>query len=289
MKQTLLATIVTLGLSETSIAEETRIVLPISLDTGRPVISAMIDDHGPYTFTIDTGTSQYGMGSLNPAITETLGRDPDNFARVSSGPGSTPVEVPLFEIDSLVAGGQDFGSVSLMSFGAGPAARMATDGLISPSAFASHVTEFDYAREEFRILDSPSVEPESWIAFTDRAPMLFTTIEVGGIEMPAVIDTGAPGALSVPQRYEGQLATDGPAERVGKVELIGRIMDIRRAPMEFMLEVSDADFPLESIRFNPFRYANIGSGALRGTTLIIDWPNERWAIIGESTPLYFQP
>ena len=107
--------------------------------------------------------------------------------------------------------------------------------------------------------------------------------------MPAIIDTGAPGALSVPQRYEDQLETDGPAERVGQVDLVGRTMDIRRAPMEFLLEVSEADFPLESIRFNPFRYANIGSGALRGTTLIIDWPNERWAIIGESTPHYFQP
>lgn len=289
MKQTLLATVAMLWFSGTTIADETRIVLPMSLDTGRPVISAMIDGHGPYTFTIDTGTSRYGIGSLNPTIAETLERAPDNIARVSSGPGSTPVEVPLFEFDSLIAGGQDFGSVSLMSYGAGPASRMATDGLIGPSAFNGYVTEFDYAQGEFRILDIPSVEPVNWIGFTDRAPMLFTSIEVGGLEMTAVIDTGAPGALSVPRRYEDQLDLDGPAETVGQVELIGRTMDIRRAPLEFALEVSDADFPLESVRFNPFPYANIGSGALRGTTLIIDWPNERWAIIGESTPRYFQP
>lgn len=187
------------------------------------------------------------MGSFNFVIIEIFGCDFDNFVWVSSGFGFIFVEVFLFEIDSFVVGGQDFGSVFLMSFGVGLVVWMVIDGLISFFVFVSYVIEFDYVCEEFWILDFFSVELESWIVFIDCVFMLFMMIEVGGIEMFVVIDIGVLGVLSVFQCYEGQLVMDGLVECVGKVELIGCIMDICWVLMEFMLEVSDVDFLLEFI------------------------------------------
>ena len=81
----------------------------------------------------------------------------------------------------------------------------------------------------------------------------------------------------------------GPVRVIARARTIDREFEIKGAPIDVTARVGDATIPLRQLQFFDLPFANIGTGALRGLYLEIDWGRERFALSGSASPVELQP
>jgi hypothetical protein len=132
-------------------------------------------------------------------------------------------------------------------------------------------------------------EDATWIPFGPSAPILDAEVRIGEAVTPAHIDTGAPHVISLPETMAAELPLTSPIEVIGMARTIDREFEIKGASLEGVTAyLGDAEIPLGRVTFFDLPFANIGTAALRGLTLEIDWVNERYAIKGVADPAPMQ-
>ncbi|WP_447727070.1 aspartyl protease family protein [Sphingomonas koreensis] len=173
-------------------------VLPLEiLPSGHPVVQVSIDGSAPKRFVIDTAAS---TTTIMPKLRAGM---PGLVAKASGAPlngaaGLTHVETAV--VGQLQVAGHRFRSPELLLLPPGPTDRLGIDGILGADIIASFAVEMDIPGRSWRM--TPKIEAGMldglsasvpFVLDDQRAPRL--TIRINGVEMPAVLDTGARGTI----------------------------------------------------------------------------------------------
>lgn len=167
------------------------------LRSGHPVVQVSIDGSAPRRFVIDTAASST---TILPRLRADM---PGLVAKPSAEPldgaaGSVDVETTI--VGQLQTGGHMLRSPELMLLPPGPSDRLGADGILGADIIADFAVEMDMPGRRWRM--TPKMEAATLdglsasVPFTlddQRAPRLM--IRINGVEMPAILDTGARGTV----------------------------------------------------------------------------------------------
>lgn len=167
------------------------------LPTGHPVVQVRIDGSAPRRFVIDTAASST---TIMPKLRADM---PGLVAKRSDTPldgaaGRTEVETAV--VGQLQVAGHLFRSPEMMLLPPGPTDRLGVDGILGADIIADYAVEMDMPGGRWRM--TPKVDAVMLDGLTasvpfvlddQRAPRL--TVRINGVEMPAVLDTGARGTI----------------------------------------------------------------------------------------------
>lgn len=167
------------------------------LPSGHPVVQVGIDGSAPKRFVIDTAASSTTiMPKLRaemPALVAKLSDDP-----VDGAAGRVDVETTV--VQQVDVAGHCFRSPELMLLPPRPTDHLGVDGILGADIIADFAVELDMPGRRWRM--TPKVEagmldglPAAVPFVLDdmRAPRL--TIRLNGVEVPAILDTGARGTI----------------------------------------------------------------------------------------------
>lgn len=167
------------------------------LPSGHPVVQVSIDGSAPKRFVIDTAASSTTiMPKLRaemPGLVAKLSDDP-----VDGAAGRVDVETTV--VRQVGVAGHGFRSPELMLLPPGPTDHLGIDGILGADLIADFVVELDMPGRSWRM--APKVEAGMldglsasvpFVLDEMRAPRL--TISLNGVEVPAILDTGARGTI----------------------------------------------------------------------------------------------
>ena len=167
------------------------------LPSGHPVVQVSLDGSAPRRFVIDTAASTTtilpGLRARMPGLVARKSEQPLNGAS-----GATDIE--MSKIDRLTVEGRDFSGVDMILLPPSPVDGLSVDGILGADVIADFVVELDMPSRSWRMV--PKLDPAmiagmaASLPFTlddQRAPRL--TIKINGVEVPAVLDTGARGTI----------------------------------------------------------------------------------------------
>ncbi|WP_158266234.1 aspartyl protease family protein [Allosphingosinicella deserti] len=176
-----------------STAAETLEVLP----SGHPVARVSIDGSAARRFVIDTAAS---TTTILPALRAQM---PDLVGKAGGAPlngASGTVEIETVAVDRIEVDGCSFEDVELLLLPPGPVDKLGVDGILGADLIADFAVEIDIPARQWRLAaaaDAAMLEGLSqgvpFVLDAQRAPRL--TIRLNGIEVPAVLDTGARGTI----------------------------------------------------------------------------------------------
>lgn len=258
---------------------------PMSLETGRPVVQMSLNGQGPYDIILDTGTN--GDLLVSGALADALDLRPRGETEIRSPMGGDPARARVYRVGTLSLDGFRVRDVRTRALIGGDMMTPGADGVIGPSRFAGHVVEMDFRSDELRVGRRPSVavEEEDWLPLGPSAPLLDAEMRLARQSFPALIDTGNPGVLVLPEEAAARLPLKrGPAP-IGEGRTVDRVFRVTAAPLNAQARLSGAVIPVRAAHFGPLPVANLGAGAMRGTLLIMDWPNRRYALLGRAAPV----
>jgi predicted aspartyl protease len=260
---------------------------PFEVSTGRPMVQLTVNGEGPYPFVLDTGAP--GL-IVRPALVDKLGLEVVGTTQVNSPLGGTPVEARQMRVDSISLGGAAVTNLEAIVLDHLGKAGLGM-GIIGPSLFREHgPLQLDFRGNTVTIGDDAKpAGAQTWLSFGESAPLLDVPVQIGELRIDGHIDTGSPGVLAIPSRFEDQLPLKGPVRTVGMARTVDAEFEIRAAPIETSVRVGDAEIPLREVHLAELPVANLGTAGLRGLSLHVDWENERFALTGVAEPVAEQP
>lgn len=265
--------------------QQPEVMVQFELDTGRPVVQAYVNGQGPYPFVFDTGAP--GL-IIRKHLSDKLSLEVVDQKKVGSPAGGTPISADIVRVDQVSLGGAQVEAINatVIDFG-GPDLG---GGIIGPAVFKEFGRlAMDFEKNTIEIGGEIKNQNTHWTRFGQSAPLLDMTLVIEGVEIAAHLDTGAPHIISVPKQFADQLPLAGPVKTVAKGRTIDREFEILGAPIDSMAKLGGATIPLTQLQFFDLPFANIGTGALRGLYLEIDWVADRFYLEGEAKPVTLKP
>lgn len=250
------------------------------LDSGRPMVQLMVNGKGPYAFVLDTGSPSL---LVMQSLVDELGLEVVGSDELESPMQGTPVEVDVVRVESIALGAAAVGDLEAMvldmeGHGLG-------SGVVGPVLFREHgALTLDFESNTIALGEDSIGDAGTWLPFGASAPLLDVPVRIGDVVIEGHLDTGNPGVLSVPNRFEDRLPLSGPVRTVGRARTVDAEFEIRGAPIDESVQVGDAEIPLSQIMLSAIPVANLGTAGLRGLVLHVDWENERFALTGTADP-----
>lgn len=189
---------ITLALASALISAAPAAAGPLEvLPSGHPVVQVSIDGSAPRRFVIDTAAS---TTTILPQLRKQmpgLGAHKDDQP-LSGASGATEIE--LSKIDRLAVEGRDFRQIDMVLLPPSPVDGLGVDGILGADVIADFTVEMDMPGRRWRMTpqaDARMLEGMTasvpFVLDSARAPRL--TIKLNGVEVPAVLDTGARGTI----------------------------------------------------------------------------------------------
>ncbi len=164
--------------------------VPIAFDNeGRPVGQVLLNGRGLFSMVIDTAGQRAGLGS---GLVNELGIRPMNGQAMLHG-SSGAHAISLYMLDSVAFAGHEreqLVATALLHRNTSTAA-----GILGADFFEGRTVIFDFARARLSV-GKPI--PTAWHSHNARllhGVFAVTPIQIGGLEVQAVIDTGAKASL----------------------------------------------------------------------------------------------
>lgn len=253
------------------------ITAPYTVENGQQIVQLYLNGKGPFGFVFDTGAAGLIVSSAlrDQLQLQTAGTDTAN------SPGGEGFEVEVVTLDAVGLAGAQVSDVEATVMERLP---FGVPGVIGPSVFRDYGRfAIDFPKGEMKIGGEVHDWPnKTWIPFGADAPLLDIDLHIGGQIIPAHIDSGAPQALALPEKYEVNMALVAPAVVVGKASTIDRTFDIKEAAIDLSLDIGDARIDLNRVTLFDMPYGNIGFAGLSGLFLEIDWQGRRFALRGNT-------
>jgi predicted aspartyl protease len=257
--------------------------IPMDVRSGRPVILAQIGDGPAVEVEFDTGASG---AVISKAMADQLKLPVVGEAMMRSPFGNEPVKAKLVSLGSLKIGGAMATRLdAIVEENAdfrGPNARL----VIGPTMFTDHVVTFDYVNG--RVMLSPKAPKNitNWLSMGEGG-FLETTADIGGKSYKMHIDSGAPGALTLPRAAFDDLAVKPELKTFAKMRTVDKEFSVDVGTLNLDAVVAGVPVRLGDTLFADVPFANLGSQALKQFSIVIDNPGKRWALVAPKgmTPL----
>jgi len=222
------------------------------LPSNHPVAEVGIDGQGPYRFVIDTAASGTAVvPRLRAALSGSL--RPAGPAPLDGVSGRAQIET--VSIARLTADGRTFRDLRAVALPASSVDKLGVDGILGADVVAHYALEMDLAGRGWRIAET--LGPEAYRGMHAPVPIELTAgkapklmVRVDGIEMPAILDTGARGTMMnwAAARALG-LTPDTPGLKPADAVKGATSHETPSVSATFaMLAVGDARFPDRSVR-----------------------------------------
>jgi predicted aspartyl protease len=249
-----------------------------------------IDGRGPYRFVIDTAAS--GTAVL-PKLRATLATSlqPDAPAPLDGVSGRAQIET--VRLPRLTADGRTFRNLRAVALPVSSVDKLGVDGILGADVVANYVLEMNMAGRTWRMAES--LEPSAYRRMHAPVPIELTAgkapklqVRVDGVEMPAILDTGARGTMMnwAAARALG-LTPDSPTLKPSDAVKGATSHATPSMSAKFgMLAIGEAHFPDRSIRiadlpvFAALGMAEgpamiLGMDAFRDRRFIVDHPSKK--------------
>ncbi len=251
---------------------------------GRPVVEARIEGQGPFRFVLDTGASGTVLSESLAARLKLpfLGDAKVGSQMATSGTGHLVkigrLDLPGVTLSTLLAVATDLGRV--FKEPDDPVGVLSATGL-----FPGYLVTFDYPRARIVLREGELPAPDGASVlgydFSRRVPRL--KIQVAGIELDALLDTGSGRGLTLPAAYEDRLPLAGKSAPAGTGRMVNKQFEIRSARLEGSVTVGRHTIDRPVIHFvEGTGEGNVGYDILRRFTLTFDAKNRRLKIEGGS-------
>lgn len=271
------------------------LVLPLETWGGRPLLDVFLDGRGPYPFILDTGASS---GVVSAALATSLGLVEVKKVTVMSPGSETPLTATIVRakearigamtLHDLPLGAMDLSGV----FGApaeadvngfSPQGRTPV-GVLSASAFPGHLVTFDFARSRLRFEPGalPAADARRVFAYGEDPalpPLPLVPLRIGEAEFLAVLDTGAPHVLLLPDEAESRIPLRSTPEVADSGRTVDQVLHVRRSRVRGTMTVGVYSWEDPEVHFSRLPLPNIGLGALKAFEFTLDGTNRRFRLI----------
>jgi len=252
------------------------VAVPMTWAGHLAAVSVRINGQGPFRFAIDTGAA--GCARIDPEVAERLGLPVIGEARVGDPSGKNAQTRQVVRLDSLTIGEARFGGLTATA-GMPPARLLSekVDGVLGFGLFADCLFTLDYPALRMTLAggavpaDAPDVIP-----FTNEDGIPNVTLRVAGVEVPAHIDVGAMGGISLPESFAAKLPLSEPPHVVGRARTVSNEFEIKAAKLDGDVALGGVTFQKPMVEFQPiFPMGNVGARVLRDFVLTFDQKNHR--------------
>ena len=241
----------------------------------------MVNGHGPYPFVFDTGSPAL---LVMQSLADELKLEVVDSDELVSPIGGTPLPVDVVKVESITLGGAT--TEDIEAFVLDMDGRGLGMGIVGPALFRDHgAMTIDFQHNTIGIGGPPPEGIATWMPFGDSAPLLDVPVRIGDTVVKGHLDTGSPGRVTLPYDFEDKLPLTGPGRTIGRGRTVDAEFEVRSAPIDAAASLGDAKIPLEQIEFSNNPAANVGTAAVRGLMLHIDWAEDRFALTGTAKPL----
>lgn len=201
MRKLVIGAISLLAAGRVSPAEVERPVeIPFELVQNQIVVSAKLNEKGPFLMTIDTGTDSSSI-DIGAALKIGMTVNP-------AGEGSEIEEGTVYDTRFTVV---ELGGVSARDVDAlagGMVAKVAKRlgrpvvGMLGQGFFAGRIAQFDFPRRVLRFLpdpppDLPASARRAVLKFKDDESILIDQVSIDGKQVRGSIDTGSSGSMAI--------------------------------------------------------------------------------------------
>lgn len=244
----------------------------------RPTVEVYFGDKGPFTFILDTGAE--GI-VIDETLAKNLGLTVVGMTRMGAPGAENPPERPLYGQQTVTVNGAP---VTIeMSRGLDLVSMLPGEnppvGVLGFWDIAGAFAALDLENGTLTIDTEKHLDPtqEGVVPFTADPPFPYRgfEIQVGGADVRAHIDTGAPGTVTLPAEWMDKLTFLEAPKITGKIGLVGGARDVWTGTLDGSMIVSGyrEENPLVSF-VEGFPGANVGSGLLSGMIVEIDLEND---------------
>jgi serine protease Do len=228
------------------------IIGKIRLTDNRVLIDAMIDGKGPFAFAIDTGAVVSGIrNDLLPQLGLKKLRD----VQLNGGKS-----FPLYAVNELVLGGA-VRQQGVALFGL-EGRNLGADGMIAAGMVTNIDSELDFDRGEWRIYPNGGADRTGFTALPSElrdepgangSRRIYADVQLGDTVLRSLLDTGAPGVLSLENalgRRLGLWSDATPYVPIRTTGIAGADKSLARLVRAPRLRVGPADYdaPLVVVR-----------------------------------------
>jgi hypothetical protein len=247
----------------------------VELDYGDG-LEAYINGTGPYRVGFDTGQSAplhftaAGAAGLDLPV---VGSSP-----VGDGSGENAITADIVQVDAFVIGGHRFDDVTGIVFDGMPGTGDGGNINFGFPLFADRLFTLDVGAERI-VLEHGTLDPEDpdVVPFTMPRGLSRVQVTIPGLPRPAiaVVDSGSPGALTVPTFYMDHLTLADEPVVVGRMATMFNEFEIQSATLDGDLVIGRQRIVNPKLTFTEhLPDVILGRDAMRHLVLTFDQANK---------------
>lgn len=244
-------------------------VTSFELTHDKPFVQVMINGKGPYRFVVDTGTA--GEAFVSSALADELHLPVVGYVQLTDPSHQGGQHVPVVALELLQVAGVDFKGVRAVRHALSQADGNC-DGLLGFALFRQFLLTLDYPHRQL-LLSEGTVTPAgpgSVLPFRTPYGIPIISLNVGGVEVPAQVDSGGTG-LSIPDAYASRLKFGVDPSLFGYAESFSTRFELRSAQLAGDVRLGGYVFPQPFVEIqSAFPVANLGSSAIQEFALTFD-------------------
>lgn len=263
-------------------------VAPMELRHNMPFVQVMVNQQGPFTFGIDTGTG--GESLVSPDLAQKLRLPSVGEATVGDPSGSNPQKAPLFHIDSLTVAGITFRNIQGVQYQPSPR-EGECDGVLGFTLFRDYLLTLDYPAKQL-VLSSGSLAPDgnsNIVSFSmpDNVPLI--ELQVGSRRIATHIDSRGMG-LSLPQFFAKDLKFVSDPIVLGRGRTVSSDFEIKGAQLASDIRLAGYTLAHPFVEINPvFPVANFGAIPLQNFAVTFDQKNDLVRFVAKDRTIVIAP
>ena len=252
----------------------------LDASSGRPVVSARINGQGQFPVILDTGA---GANVLLASVAHELRLSSVGQVPLTSPFGhGPPVQGDLVLLDTIAISKLERHNEQAVVIPDNLLALRGARGVFSPGMFSDRVVEIDVSASSFWVGVAPRRAVTNWLPM-GHAGLLQTQVVIGDVSIPADIDTGNAGVITLPASFVPRLALRGPLHESGGMRTIDAAIITSLGQLDTAATIAGLPVRINVAMFADVPNANVGLQGLKGFVVVLDNPHNRWALVGASS------
>ena len=263
-----------------------RVEVPLVFESGRPGLDVWIDGSGPHRMIFDTGA---GTTMLDDDLVAELALESSGSSRLGDPAAPESLEVSDHDVALLQIDDALFHDVTVAAMDLGPMLGDGVRGIVGWPTFQDCLVTIDYAGQRLVLERGALPDPGdgSVLEYSPEADSGQRSFKVraASLELDAHLDTGNPGAVTLPARTIGELPLSAEPVVVGRGRTVSGSFEISRAELEGNLTLGAFALESPALLFQDrFDAANVGGELLRDALVRIDYPAGRIVFVPADSP-----
>ena len=256
----------------------TPLSLPLESVSGRPIVSARVNDRGPFKFILDTGATGSVFG-------ESLAREVGlpSISQVMMGrPGSDkPVPATVTRVAKIEIGGLRLEGVIAVFADLSVLHKKESDvqGVLSAAMFQGLLVTFNYPAKkiEFKRGELPAEDRQTIFAWPAAKAGPSFTADVGGQSVPMDLDTGSTSGFVLSTTIANKLAWLQAPSEGAPIRTLDMETKSFTGQMKGIIRVGKFSFQNPRLEYHE-GFNNVGYGVLKDFVVTLDSKNRRFEL-----------